>query len=482
MAMLRDSTMSTLKKAGVFLRKTLEKDRRNKVIFAMLFLDLVLLITSIAIAIKSGFVPPYLMIVSVMIYVSVLCYSLGFIFSSRVKAVAMILCGVVAILLVSAAFFVNAITYTLNKVQVGESEKVIYSVIIRKDEERLKSLGYMAGTNFGLLIDENADKVKERLSKEIKRQAGVDYFGAMEERTGLYDLVNEFLNVDSQLKALCLSQMQLQLISEEIDNFDDQIKVIYAFDIEVPSYRNEDIGERPSDDSFVVYFSIADQFDLSDVVSIRNDKTKKYYPFDYIYGLNKVNRLLAVNEETRRILILDIPAELYVKSSDDPNSMDKLSSLGVYGIGKSIGVLEELCDVDINYYVRSTFTNLELVAEAAGVNVDFSQGEDSEKTFDTLVENTARPKTFLPRYNQILMVADKAFRTDMPVKIMTNLIKGQIDGRKKWMLEYYAISGTEEERPLYTLGTNSITSRVLVVDEASLSLAKEKIQDVLMKE
>ena len=54
---------------------------------------------------------------------------------------------------------------------------------------------------------------------------------------------------------------------------------------------------------------------------------------------------------------------------------DKLTHAGVYGIDGSIGTLEELYDIDIDYYARVNFTSLIKMVDALGgirVNSEYS--------------------------------------------------------------------------------------------------------------
>ena len=71
-----------------------------------------------------------------------------------------------------------------------------------------------------------------------------------------------------------------------------------------------------------------------------------------------VNIIMTVNTKTKKILLTTTPRDTYLKiPGKGQNQYDKLTHAGMYGIQTSIATLQDLYDMDIDYYVRLNFTS-----------------------------------------------------------------------------------------------------------------------------
>ena len=77
------------------------------------------------------------------------------------------------------------------------------------------------------------------------------------------------------------------------------------------------------------------------------------------------------------------------------------------------------------------------------------------------------------------MAAGNAFQTDMPAELISDMMRQQIDTNAQWSVEEYNLKGIEEEQPLNILGNDEIKVQVLVPDEESVGIAKDKIQTIM---
>ena len=84
-----------------------------------------------------------------------------------------------------------------------------------------------------------------------------------------------------------------------------------------------------------------------------------------------VNMLVTVNPQTKEVIMTTTPRDYYVQLPGvSGESRDKLTHAGIYGIQCSIDTLEQLYDIEIDYYVRVNFTTLRNLVDAlGGVNV-----------------------------------------------------------------------------------------------------------------
>lgn len=79
-----------------------------------------------------------------------------------------------------------------------------------------------------------------------------------------------------------------------------------------------------------------------------------------------VNIIMTINTKTKQILITNIPRDYYVQLSGTSGYKDKLTHAGIYGINTSIKTIEELLDIDINYYFKVNFSSLQNIVDALG--------------------------------------------------------------------------------------------------------------------
>jgi cell envelope-related function transcriptional attenuator common domain len=81
--------------------------------------------------------------------------------------------------------------------------------------------------------------------------------------------------------------------------------------------------------------------------------------------------LATFNPQTMSLNLTSIPRDSYVPITCDNNKRDKITHVGYYGTSCTIETIEELLDLDINYYTKFNFTALvNLVDTLGGVKVD----------------------------------------------------------------------------------------------------------------
>lgn len=123
--------------------------------------------------------------------------------------------------------------------------------------------------------------------------------------------------------------------STDTKSFSDKTKVIYKFSIVVKTSdisKDLDVTKKP----FNIYISGIDTYGSISSVS-RSD----------------VNMVVTVNPKTKQILLTSIPRDYYVPLHGKSGYNDKLTHAGLYGVDMSIKTIEDLMDIEINYYVKS---------------------------------------------------------------------------------------------------------------------------------
>ena len=149
-----------------------------------------------------------------------------------------------------------------------------------------------------------------------------------------YDSLEGISNdlLDGKVEVIVLEDSILSMIKEDNPDFEEKIKVIYTFSIKIKS-SNEAKEVNVVMEPFSIYMTGIDTYgDISSVS--RSD----------------VNIVMTVNPKTKQILLTSIPRDYYVELHGKKGSRDKLTHAGIYGTDMSIGTIEDLLGIEINYY------------------------------------------------------------------------------------------------------------------------------------
>lgn len=91
-----------------------------------------------------------------------------------------------------------------------------------------------------------------------------------------------------------------------------------------------------------------------------------------------VNMIMTINPKTHKILLTSIPRDYQIKLPSKNYALDKLTHTGLYGIDETIGAVDDLTGLQMNYYVKVNYTTvMKLVDSIGGVDVN------SQYTFTT---------------------------------------------------------------------------------------------------
>ena len=229
-------------------------------------------------------------------------------------------------------------------------------------------------------------------------------------------------------------------------------------------------------------------------------------------GRTDVNILATVNPSTRQIVLTTTPRDYYVELPFYSGCMDKLTHAGIYGIDCSIETLENLYDIDIDYYVRINFSGFQSIVEAlGGVNVyseyTFSTGKYSFTQGYNYVNGPAALAFVRERYsfesgdvqrgkNQMAMIAaivDKisspailtnymgmmdslssCFITNIPRETISELVKLMLNEGGSWNIVTNSVNGYGNMLPTYSGGSQELS--VMEQDPAAVQEAHDMIK------
>lgn len=403
-----------------------------------------------------------------------------------------VFCLIIAIIFsvayVFATNYVNATREFLNSMFTAFQETDEYYVVVRS-ESAYDSLDDIAGEEvYSFLVDE---EIQEDLSEEVSVT-----FSTSE---NLLDLANNLL--DETIDVVFVSSSQYNMLSDELEDFEDNTKIIYTVTHIVES--TAEISSEGSDYTiengiFNVYISGIDTSGSINKVS-RSD----------------VNMIVTVNTNTHEILLTSIPRDYYV-TLHSKGAKDKLTHSGIYGINETVTTVEDLLNIDINYYVRVNFTTvINLVDTIGGIEVyseyaftaqgySFSKGyntlngaqalafsrerysfasgdnqrvKNQQAVMEAIIEKTLSSTTLLTRYTSILSSLEGSFQTNIEQDEISELVKEQLNNMSSWNISTNSLTGTGSYGSTYSMGSTQLY--IMLPDNDSVSEATALINKVL---
>lgn len=379
----------------------------------------------------------------------------------------------------------------------------IFDVGIRHDSYSvyvLKDSGYETIKDLDNKIIAISDKNEEGTKKAIEKVSNKIGFNE-----AVYDSISDALDsvIEKETDAVLALDSNIDIIKEDNNDYND-LKAIYTFTI---TSKVKTLASKVdvSKDNFVLYLSGIDT----------NGKVAAKARSD-------VNIILAVNPKKKKILMVNTPRDYYVKLHTK-NAMDKLTHAGVYGIEESVGTLEDLYDIKVDYYARVNFTTfVNIVEKLDGITVDVpvsfceqtsSRTSDAQiclkkgsqtlngeqalalaRTRHTLaggdrarggnqmlvleaIMNKAMSPSIIVKYNSLLSSVSDSVITNIDQKTITKLIKKQIKNNSNWTIEQYSVDGSDSRNVTYSTGRSK--AYVMLPKEETVTEAKYKLDEIL---
>lgn len=302
---------------------------------------------------------------------------------------------------------------------------------------------------------------------------------------------------DNSIDGILINEAYYNIKKEEENT--DNYKIIYTLTVRsfiTKTSKEVDITKDP----FTIYISGIDVYGNIETVS-RSD----------------VNILMTVNPQTKQILLTSIPRDYYVQLSKTTGYKDKLTHAGNYGVNMSIDTIEQLLNININYYIRVNFKTLEKLIDALeGVDVyskyqfisyidnykfyegynhmngkealafsrerkslpngDIDRGKNQEAVIEAIIRK-ATSSDIIYKYTKILNSLKGTFQTNIQDTDITKLIKKELQNIGNWTVTSISLNGTGEYN--YTYSYSSQKLYVLVPDENSINEAVNMIKSVI---
>ncbi len=232
-----------------------------------------------------------------------------------------------------------------------------------------------------------------------------------------------------------------------------------------------------------------------------------------------VNMVMTVNPNTHKILLTSIPRDAYIQYPEEGDGAiagyyDKLTHSGIYGADETIAIVEDLLDIDINYYVKVNYTTvIVLIDEMGGIDVeseyafyasdnihsyveginhldgaaalmfarerqsfsdgDFQRNRNQQAVLKAILEKATSSTTILLNYTQILNSLGDYIEMNMTGDEIKELMREQTDEMPSWTIETQNITGECGSAMCYGLGNEA---SVVFLNDTELANAKSYIE------
>lgn len=260
--------------------------------------------------------------------------------------VAKVISLLLTIVIIVASVYLN-ITYKVFNSTTGVDYKTTTVSVYVLATNEATSMDEIKHDTFGIIAeldrantDEAISEIQSRINQGIKTS---EYADAQALVTALYD---------GEVTAIILNESFIGVVEniERFADFKQQTKHITSFkkteQIEEPT-KGEDYLD--SDDVITIYVSGVD---------LEGPPTANQN--------SDVNILISINKKTHQIFLLNTPRDFYVPLSNSNGIPDKLTHAGIYGVDVSVGTLEMLYGIDIDYYIKLNFTGFVSIIDALG--------------------------------------------------------------------------------------------------------------------
>lgn len=333
-------------------------------------------------------------------------------------------------------------------------QQYVVSVIALKDSEITKK--DLSGKVFGVSYENDSTTLTTALA-DMENEIGEQSYTKFDNYFTLSDALYE-----GKVDCIIVGEQYRTLLQANHETFNDETKVItsYTYDAKLEvTTKKTDVTEKP----FSIFVTGIDVYGSLKTVS-RSD----------------VNLIITVNPNTKQILMTSIPRDCEIKLHKN-GELDKLTHTGNFGTGETINTIQDLLEMDINYFVRTNFSGMTNIVDAlGGITVesnedfitlhgdyhitkglnemngdkalcfvrerkrlergDFARGENQQKVLKALMDKALSPK-IITNFNNILSALEGTFETDMSSDEIRSLLNMQLNDMADWNIINVQIEG-----------------------------------------
>lgn len=380
---------------------------------------------------------------------------------------------------------IDYLKHSFNNDSVEISEYGLY--VLKKNNFELNNI-----KNFGYLNDEFAEKaVKELKSRTNAEELSYD---------DMYTLSSDLK--DNKINSMLLDKTYYNMLLDENEISEDDVKLIHSFNIEIKkkvTKQNVDTLKP-----FNIFLSGSDARSNYIASKTRSD----------------VNMIISVDPKKKTILLTSIPRDYYVSVYGKTGLKDKLTHAGIYGIDTSVKTVENLFNINIDYYIKVGFSSvIEVVNLIDGIDIEsdksfvshcgdggaiktnvkkgmnhFNGGEalsyareryayalgdrhrilNQQQVLEAVINKVTTDKSILLKYDKLLKSLSKLYKTNIPSELISLLVKNQLEDMSGYKIERQSVSGSDASMNTYTAPSKK--RYVMIPYEKDVKKASENIK------
>ena len=428
----------------------------------------------------------------------------------RIHVIGKVMSALVSLLLIVVIVYIARTRGLLNTITAGTSYQTNKIVVAVLKEDEADNIHDAAAYTFGIIQSLDRSKVDLAIS-QINDALGIqidtaEYQSYSDQVQALYD---------GEVGAIIYNQAMNDLIEENNPGFTERVRILDNFDVQTEVFM-EDVPDLPiTEEPFILFLSGMDVYgDIEET------------------GRSDVNILACVNPTTKQVLLISVPRDAYVEipGITGYGERDKLTHAGMYGVQYSMNALEELFDVDVNYYVRVNFSSLIMMVDALdGIDVesdytfstyykqytqatdtweyynytkgknhlngdhalafarermnlpggDYQRGKNQQKVIEGLLEKIKSPAVLL-NYTELLDSLSGKMDTSLSSQQIASLVKMQLNDNAEWNIISASVYGTSSSE--YCASYSGSPLSVEILDDDSIAAVKEVIDDLFAGE
>lgn len=382
----------------------------------------------------------------------------------------------------------------LDVISQTEEEQVVEYYVIVNENSGLDDISQLNGEVLRTYLtnDLNYSKAKN----ELKEKADVTY----EMSEDLQAMGTSLL--DGTLKGLFLSRQHYDTIYKEQEAFRNGTKILCTVKIKIPMSQAPNTLDVTKE-AFNVYISGLDTEGSIDI-DTRTD----------------VNMIMTINPKTHKILLTSLPRDYYVSLAGQGGAMDKLTHTGIYGINESVGAVEKVTGLNMDFFVKVNYSTVTQFIDAiGGIDVysdyaftthgqqvyfnynegqnhldgvhtlafarerksftdgDFQRNKNQQKIVKAVIEKVTASPALLTQYKSILKAMSDTVRINMTPRDMQALVKMQLADMSSWDIDMIDMVGIPDWQPCFSLGNEA--KSVVTPDNESIVACVDNIISVM---
>lgn len=524
----------------------------------LILLQLIATIVSLVFVLKLNILPKRYLTIFVTFLVLSLVINTVLQFRRKLHVLGKVLSVIMIALLIAACFYEYHTYKLLNKITAPVYDEDEYIVVVLK-ESKISEVSQLRDKSIAMCDKLNNEEALKQVKKDIEKdlsRTNITYV--------MYDAVSYQVDalLNKEVDAIVYNKSFADIINGALPDYADKVSVIKEYKVKVlvaseipvlekkttastePATSDSTEATKPAEvetfnddldrESKYVYDPSRDPNAPAGGGYIGGDNTKDNSSkgpitnrsFNILIagndaygslagrGRHDVNILMTVNPVTKTILLTNTPRDYYVPIPGVTYSgmRDKLTHAGIYGVWSSVATIQNVYNVDIDYYIRLNFTSFIMLVDAiGGVDVyspydflsfkkgmnhiatgsralsfarerysfgdgDNQRGRNQMALIEAILNKILSP-AIITNYAQLVSTMSNAIQTNLTMDDITSIARMQIDNPASWNITSQAVTGYGTYRECYSMPGWSLY--VMIPNQEAIDGCRAKIESVL---